>query len=168
MVYFLVQHLFGSVMMVTMVLARQLVDHDRKLDHLGSLDRCGARLAVRLTPSPYTTSGSWSISRSLHSCDGGAVLSKRTLPCRPLTLTRRMLSSRDPPFTMPQGCLTTPQPIMAVLGHVSVYNQAESDTPERVHNQSGLVGLESPVLEITLPVCRYSLSVTVHPPPSSQ
>ena len=59
------------------------------------------RTVVRLAPSSYTTSCSRSASRSLHSCDDGAVLNKRTLPCRPLALTQRTAASQDPPFSMP-------------------------------------------------------------------
>ena len=53
------------------------------------------------------------------------VLSKWAPSCRPLALTRGNLHSQDPPFTMPQGCLTLPQPSMAVVGRAGVHNQAK-------------------------------------------
>ena len=53
---------------------------------------------------------------SLYSCNDVAFLNKQTPSCRPLALILRKPSSRDSPFTMPPGCLTTPQPSMAILG----------------------------------------------------
>ena len=71
-------------------------------------------------PSPYITSGARFVSRSLHSSGDGAVHSKRTLLSRSLTLTRNILSSPDPPFTVPpDGSTPPPQPSMAVLWRIT-------------------------------------------------
>ena len=113
---------------------------DRKLDHLSPLVCCRVRPAVRLAHFPYTTylvSGSRPATRSLHFFDDGTVLIKRTPPCRPLTLTWKILtSSRDQTsFTMPPGCLTPPQPSMSVLDRSGAHNQVELDTPECMHHR---------------------------------
>ena len=67
--------------------------------------------------STYTTLGSRSANRSLHSCDiDGAIFSERTPSCRPLTQTRRVPFSRDPPFTVQSERLIPPLSSMTIFG----------------------------------------------------
>ena len=68
---------------------------------------------MRLAPLPYTASDYRSTNRPLNLCDDGAIISKRIISCSPLTLSRRVPRSQDPPFARLPGSLIPAQPSMA-------------------------------------------------------
>ena len=74
--------------------------------------------------------------------DGGVVRCGPTSPCRPLTSPGEILPVDFrflPPYR--QSASYPAQSSMAFLSRAGIYNQAASDTPERVHHRGGRVGL---------------------------